>query len=268
MPLTLPNTIANLTPADGAKVQQNFASIQSWANQEAITRDGSTAMTAPLLLPGAPTATNQAATKGYVDANVPVGVMWEFLGDTAPANWMLAQGQVLSRATYAALFAVLGTKFGAGDGSTTFNLPAMQGRSPMGYAPGGAWAATLGSSGGQADTSLPAHQHTGANHGHAFSGATAGANARHVHQEPPISVYQNTAAPQFYLQVAGSGLLPGAHFDLSQLNTQADSPDHAHGFSGTTSGVDRDITTGSAGGSATNTNLAPYLTVNFIIRVQ
>lgn len=71
MPLILPNTIANDIPADGAKVQQNFATIQSWANQEAITRDGSTGMTAPLLLPGVPTQPNQAATKGYVDS-----VMW------------------------------------------------------------------------------------------------------------------------------------------------------------------------------------------------
>jgi len=67
MPLILPNTIANDIPADGDKLQQNYATIQDWANQDAITADGSTGMTAPLLLPGAPTQPNQAATKGYVD---------------------------------------------------------------------------------------------------------------------------------------------------------------------------------------------------------
>jgi hypothetical protein len=67
MPLILPNTIANEIPADGDKLQQNFETIQDWANQNAITADGSTAMVAPLLLPGAPTQPNQAATKEYAD---------------------------------------------------------------------------------------------------------------------------------------------------------------------------------------------------------
>lgn len=68
MALILPNTIANDTPADGDKLQQNFETIQDWANQDAITADGSTAMSSPLLLPGPPTQPNQAATKDYVDA--------------------------------------------------------------------------------------------------------------------------------------------------------------------------------------------------------
>ena len=67
MPLILPNTIANAIPADGEKLDQNFDTITDWANQDAITSDGATAMIAPLLLPGAPTQPNQAATKGYVD---------------------------------------------------------------------------------------------------------------------------------------------------------------------------------------------------------
>jgi hypothetical protein len=68
MPLILPNTIANEQFADGDKLQQNYATIEDWANQEAITRDGSTAMQQQLLLPGPPTETNQASTKGYVDS--------------------------------------------------------------------------------------------------------------------------------------------------------------------------------------------------------
>jgi hypothetical protein len=67
MALILPNTIANLIPADGDKLGQNFGVIQDYINQEVISRDGSTAMTSALLLPGPPTQPNQAATKGYVD---------------------------------------------------------------------------------------------------------------------------------------------------------------------------------------------------------
>ena len=70
MPLILPNTIANDIPADGAKLGQNFETIEDWANQDAITADGSTGMTAPLLLPGAPTQPNQATTKDYVDTQI------------------------------------------------------------------------------------------------------------------------------------------------------------------------------------------------------
>ena len=70
MPLILPNTITNNIPADGDKLGQNFNTITDWANQEAVTRDGSTAMVSPLLLPGPPTQPNQAATKGYVDTTI------------------------------------------------------------------------------------------------------------------------------------------------------------------------------------------------------
>ena len=76
MALILPNTIANLIPADGDKLNQNFDTIVDWANQDAITADGSTGMTAPLLLPGAPTQPNQAATKAYVDTAVEWKPRW------------------------------------------------------------------------------------------------------------------------------------------------------------------------------------------------
>lgn len=70
MALILPNTIANDQDADGNKLQQNFAALQSHINNEVITSDGSTGMENPLLLSGAPTQPNQAATKGYVDSAI------------------------------------------------------------------------------------------------------------------------------------------------------------------------------------------------------
>jgi len=59
---------------------------------------------------------------------VPPGVVLPFAGTSAPAGFLLCGGQAVSRATYAALFAAIGTTFGAGDGSTTFNLPDLRGR--------------------------------------------------------------------------------------------------------------------------------------------
>ena len=62
----------------------------------------------------------------------PVGHMIIWNTDTAPTGWFLCFGQAVNRTTYAALFAVLGTTFGVGDGSTTFNLPDLRGRLPLG----------------------------------------------------------------------------------------------------------------------------------------
>jgi microcystin-dependent protein len=59
---------------------------------------------------------------------VPIGTVVDFAGLTAPAGWAFCYGQAVSRTTYAAAFAVLGTANGAGDGSTTFNLPDLRGR--------------------------------------------------------------------------------------------------------------------------------------------
>lgn len=63
---------------------------------------------------------------------VPTGVPVPWLTDTAPSGYLLCFGQAVSRNAYAALFAVIGTTFGTGDGKTTFNLPDLRGRVPLG----------------------------------------------------------------------------------------------------------------------------------------
>lgn len=60
-------------------------------------------------------------------ADCPLGTINAFGGTTAPEGWLLCQGQTISRTEYADLFAVIGTNFGSGDGSTTFNLPDLRG---------------------------------------------------------------------------------------------------------------------------------------------
>lgn len=57
----------------------------------------------------------------YADA--PLGAILSYGGDVAPTGWLLCDGSAVSRTTYAQLFEVIGTKYGPGDGSTTFNLP-------------------------------------------------------------------------------------------------------------------------------------------------
>ena len=63
---------------------------------------------------------------------VPAGIIELYAGSSAPAGWLLCAGQAVSRTTFSALFAVLGTTFGAGDGSTTFNVPDLRGRVGVG----------------------------------------------------------------------------------------------------------------------------------------
>lgn len=81
-----------------------------------------------------------------------------------PSGWLECDGSAVSRTTYANLFAVVGTSFGIGDGSTTFNLPDFTDKFPRG-------SATVGGTGGSTT-----HQHT-VNHRHSYSGVTNGSDA-------------------------------------------------------------------------------------------
>ncbi len=67
---------------------------------------------------------------------VPVGTVVSTVLTTAPSGWLLCDGSAVSRTTYADLFAGIGTTYGSGDGSTTFNLPDMRGRVAMGAGTG------------------------------------------------------------------------------------------------------------------------------------
>ncbi len=62
----------------------------------------------------------------------PTGIISPYAGVSAPSGWLLCYGQAVSRATYATLFALIGSTYGSGDGSTTFNLPDLRGRVPAG----------------------------------------------------------------------------------------------------------------------------------------
>jgi microcystin-dependent protein len=121
---------------------------------------------------------------------IPSGSVMPYAGSSAPTGWLLCSGAAVSRTTYAALFAVVGTTYGSGDGSTTFNLPDMRGRLAAGVDNMGGTAAnritaagsgitgtTLGAAGGAEDVTLatsdiPSHEHPGKRMGGA-SGSTS-----------------------------------------------------------------------------------------------
>ena len=128
-------TFANGTNADGTQVNSNFTSVVNFLNTETIQRDASIAFTAIPTLPASdPTTDNQVVRKAYVDNYTPAGVITQYGGSTAPTGWLLCQGQAISRtnALYTRLFTAISTTYGAGDGTTTFNVPNLQGRIPVG----------------------------------------------------------------------------------------------------------------------------------------
>lgn len=87
-----------------------------------------------------------------------IGAIVAYGGTLPPTGFLLCDGSAISRATFSALFAVLGTSYGVGDGSTTFNLPDLKGRVPVGRDSGQTEFDTMGEKGGH--KLLQAHTHT------------------------------------------------------------------------------------------------------------
>ena len=108
-------------------------------------------MTAPTAAAG--TNTTQLATTAFVTQNaVLTGALLMWPTSSAPTGYLSCDGTAVSRTTYAALYAIIGTTFGSGDGSTTFNLPNYTNRMPYGT--------TIGATGGSADAVVVSHTHT------------------------------------------------------------------------------------------------------------
>ena len=145
---------------------------------------------------------------------VPVGCVMSYAGTTAPGGWLFCDGSAVSRTTYATLFGVIGTTFGAGDGSTTFNLPDLRGRVAVGKDNMGGTSAnrvtgagTQGATGGVETHTLsisemPSHAHRGyVNDGGGYQNWTYAAQST-------LSVYTN---PYPETAPVGGG---GAHNNL------------------------------------------------------
>lgn len=100
-----------------------------------------------------------------VITSLPVGTITGYGGSSIPAGWLECNGAAVSRTTYADLFTAIGTTYGVGDGSTTFNLPDLRGRTGIGKGTGsGLTARSIGATGGTETHTLttaeiPSHTH-------------------------------------------------------------------------------------------------------------
>ena len=95
---------------------------------------------------------------------LPIGAIMPFGSNTIPENWLLCNGQAVSRTDYQELFNTIGTTYGSGDGFTTFNLPDLQGKIPVGKNANDTDFETLGETGGEKTHTLtvnemPSHHH-------------------------------------------------------------------------------------------------------------
>jgi len=205
-----------------------------------------------------------------------IGEIRMFGGTTPPTTWLLCQGQAISRSAYAALFAVYSTRFGAGDGSTTFNLPNFQATVPVGVnsgvnPPSGvAGFAALGGRGGVKDQIVVAHQHVAPDHLHGPGNLKTNTDSvNHTHTLTDIGevVRHNPYAPTGRLQIVASGGLPVDLWNVNGRKTIGHSVAHTHqAASGTVAGADRVLTTTSTGASGTNGNYPPAVAIHFMVK--
>lgn len=161
---------------------------------------------------------------------VPTGGVMEYTNVTPPTGFLLCDGSLVSRATFAALFAICGISYGSGDGVTTFALPDFRGRFPMGVATAGT-GNTLGATFGTID-----HTHTGPSHTHAVTITRDGWGA--TLNAPSVDGRLNTGA------AAGAGQFSSSYQPTADLA----------------------LTTAAGGTAATGTGNPPTLTCYFIIK--
>lgn len=152
------------------------------------------------------TVGDYASMESVMQIAAPVGSGMEWYAATAPNGWLLQQGQAISRTTYAELFGVIGTVWGVGDGSTTFNLPDR--RESSGYG-AGTYSAVTGTTHG----AITAHDALALG---AF-GDDRGQGHKHGAQYPDYATNQTFTSGGASLVSQGSGAGAGA-FAYTQIS--------------------------------------------------
>lgn len=187
------------------------------------------------------TSTNAQGQEGFI------GEIRMFAGNFAPRTWAYCDGQLLSIAQNTALFSILGTTYG-GDGRTTFALPDLRGRTPIGPRRGpGQPDYRLGQKGGVSTnvlnvTQLPSHTH-------AATGTVKAANTSGTTNDPTGNVLGLAKTPIDRSTIANSNVYA----------TTANANMAANGVS---------ITVGNTGNNQAINNMQPYLSINYIICTQ
>ena len=193
---------------------------------------------------------------------IPIGVIEMFAGSTAPNGWLVCDGSTVSRKTYSDLFKVIGTTYGAGNSNTTFTLPDMRGRTPIGVGTGsGLTTRTLGGTVGTETETLTSSQIPAHSHPNTVSGGSTGSmstNASHTHTgfSSPLLKYVGSGGNR--ADLTGGVAWVGTDSSPTTVNTQ--NTDHTHTFTPS-------ISNANAGSDSRHATIPPCLVVNYIIKV-
>lgn len=189
-----------------------------------------------------------------------IGEIKIYAGAITPDGWALCNGAPISRTYYSALFAVIGTTYGAGDGSTTFNLPDLRNRFPLGNDGG-----MLGSAGGNAAVTLttsnmPSHSHTAT-----LTPGETTVTAKNINPDGGAYESFDLTSGRMLGSVALGRDLAAGWYDPSYT------PPAGYAVTNVTIGgvshTGGSVSVSSVGGGAAVDILPPLLTLNFIIAV-
>jgi microcystin-dependent protein len=155
-------TFLNTTGLDATNIQNGaIGNNQLAASAVGTSNIAANAITTTLIEDASITRSKISVTE-----QLPTGVIMEYCVATPPTGWLNADGSLVSRNTYATLFSVIGTTYGAGDGSTTFALPKRSGVVAIGQGTAASGTSyTLGATGGEethvlSENEMPSHTHT------------------------------------------------------------------------------------------------------------
>jgi len=201
---------------------------------------------------------------------IPIGGIIQWPTNTAPDGYLLCDGNQISRDDFRNLFNVIGVIYGAGDGSTTFNLPDLRGRFVLGKAAAGT-GSTLAGTGGALD------------HTHAISGSTA-AEAAHTHAiSSDLSTHSHSISSSgthtHNINIPGVIVQSGTGQNVFNNQTTATDADGDHNHTGSTGTANLAHSHGSATGAGSSHSHGTgtlvgasanpaFIALNYVIRAQ
>ena len=193
-----------------------------------------------------------------INLALPTGMITPFGGTTAPPGWLLCNGQAVSRSLYAVLFTVIGSTFGTGDGSTSFNVPDVRGRTLIGAGAGSGLTARTPNQTGGAET-VVLNSATNGYHYHAngsLGNVTGYESATHQHTPIWGNSEGTSEWPAGRASGSAEGLQTGSAGSrttfVSDWITGNQTASHYHGIAG-------------EGGNA-HENMPPWIALSYLIK--